>query len=419
MKTIVLGAGIVGTATAYFLAKQGHTVEVIERQSGAGRETSFGNGGVIHASEVEPWSQPGMPSKIWKWLGKEDAPLLVRYGAIPHMWRWGMKFIANCTPERFRRNSLANLRIALHSLKILQQIRVETGIEYDVRTVGVLKIYTSKQSFETGVKSAEFLSTQGLTFQPADAAECLRKEPALAASASSLVGGVYFPRDEVGDCHKFTTALAKRCADLGVAFRYGTTIRRLERKGDRIAAVETSAGRLPADNFVATLASHTPGILRGVGIDVPIYPVKGVTITVPAAAWPDRTQMPIIDDGRLFGLVPLGDRMRVSGSAEVTGFDTTPSPARCQAIIKNVVSVFPGFARCVDPATAKYWAGVRPVTPTGTPILDRSPLANLYIAAGHGHLGWTMGCGSGHVMADLVTGRQPEIELSGFALADH
>jgi D-amino-acid dehydrogenase len=310
MKTIVLGAGIVGTATAYFLAKQGHTVEVIERQSGAGLETSFGNGGVIHASEVEPWSQPGMPSKIWKWLGKEDAPLLVRYGAIPHMWRWGMKFIANCTPERFRRNSLVNLRIALHSLKVLQQIRVETGIEYDVRTVGVLKIYTSKQSFETGVKSAEFLSTQGLTFQPADAAECLRKEPALAASASSLVGGVYFPCDEVGDCHKFTTALAKRCADLGVAFHYGTTIQRLERKGDRIAAVETNAGRLPADNFVATLASHTPGILRGIGIDVPIYPVKGVTITVPAAAWPDRTQMPIIDDGRLFGLVPLGDRMR-------------------------------------------------------------------------------------------------------------
>jgi D-amino-acid dehydrogenase len=419
MKTVVLGAGVVGTATAYFLAKHGHEVEVIDRQSGAALETSFGNGGVIHASEVEPWSQPGMPAKIWKWLGKEDAPLLVRYGAIPHMWRWGMKFFANCTPERFRRNSLVNLRIALHSLKVLQQIRAETGIEYDVRTVGVLKIYTSKQSFEAGVKSAEFLSTQGLTFQPADAAECLRKEPALAASASSLVGGVYFPRDEVGDCHKFTTALAKRCADLGVIFRYATTIQRLERKGDRIVSVETGAGRLQADNFVAALASYAPGILRGVGIDAPIYPVKGVTITVPAAAWPDRTQMPIIDDGRLFGLVPLGDRMRVSGSAEVAGFDTTPSPARCQAVIKNVVSVFPGFARCVDPATAKYWAGVRPVTPTGTPILDRAPVANLYIAAGHGHLGWTMGCGSGHVMADLVAGRQPEIEMSGFALADH
>jgi D-amino-acid dehydrogenase len=419
MKTVVLGAGVVGTATAYFLAKHGHEVEVIDRQDGAALETSFGNGGVIHASEVEPWSQPGMPAKIWKWLGKEDAPLLVRYGAIPHMWRWGAKFIANCTIERFRRNSLVNLRIALHSLKILQQIRAETGIDYDVRTVGVLKIYTSRQSFETGVKSAEFLSTQGLSFQPVDAAECLRKEPALAASASSLVGGVYFPRDEVGDCHKFTSALAKRCADLGVTFRYGTTIQRLERKGDRIVSVETGAGRLQADNFVAALASFTPGILRGVGIDVPIYPVKGVTITVPAAAWPDRTQMPIIDDGRLFGLVPLGDRMRVSGSAEVAGFDTTPSPARCRAIIKNVVSVFPGFARCVDPATAKYWAGVRPVTPTGTPILCRAPLANLYIAAGHGHLGWTMGCGSGHVMADLVAGRQPEIEMSGFALADH
>lgn len=170
---------------------------------------------------------------------------------------------------------------------------------------------------------------------------------------------------------------------------------------------------------VAALASYTPGILRSIGVDVPIYPVKGVTITVPAAAWPDRTQMPIIDDGRPFGLVPLGDRVRVPGSAEVAGFDTTPSPARCQAIIKNVVSVFPGFAKCVDPATAKYRAGVRPVTPTGTPILDRAPLTNLYIAAGHGHLGWPMGCGSGHVMADLVAGRQPEIAMNGFALADH
>jgi D-amino-acid dehydrogenase len=419
MKTVVLGAGVVGIATAYFLAKHGHEVEVIERQQGAALETSFGNGGVIHASEVEPWSQPGMPGKIWQWLGKEDAPLLVRYGAIPHMWRWGAKFIANCTPERFQRNSLTNLRIALHSLKVLQQIRAETGIEYDLRTVGVLKVYTNKSSFENGVKSAEFLSTEGLIYQAIDAVECVRREPALATSANSLVGGVYFPRDEVGDCHKFTTALAQQCEKLGVKLRYGTTIQRLERRGARITAVETGNGKVQADNFVAALASHTPGIAKGVGIDVPIYPVKGVTITVPGAAWPERNQMPIIDDGNLFGLVPLGDRMRVSGSAEVAGFDATPSPARCEAILANVAKVFPGFTKCVDPTTAKYWAGIRPVTPSGTPILDRSPVANLFIAAGHGHLGWTMGCGSGQVVADLVAGNNPAIDMRGFALADH
>jgi D-amino-acid dehydrogenase len=419
MKVIVLGAGVVGTATAYFLAKQGHTVEVVERQGAAALETSFGNGGVIHASEVEPWSQPGMPSKILKWLGKEDAPLLVRYGAIPHMWRWGLKFFANCTPERFRRNALTNLKIALHSLKVLQQIRAETGIEYDLRTVGVLKIYTNAQSLAGGIESAKFLSGSGLTFQALDKAECVRREPALQASAATLAGGIYFPRDEVGDCHKFTTGLASHCVRLGVTFRYGTTIQRLVRDGGRIASVETSQGAIKADAVVAALGSFTPLALRSAGVEVPIYPVKGVTITVPGAAWKDRLQMPIIDDGRLFGLVPLGDRLRVSGSAEVADYDTTPSPARCRAIINNVISVFPDFAKCVDPATAKYWAGVRPVTPTGTPILGRSPIANLYIAAGHGHLGWTMGCGSGHVMADLVAGRTPEIDMSGFALSDH
>jgi D-amino-acid dehydrogenase len=419
MKVIVLGAGVVGTSTAYFLAKQGHEVEVVERQNGAALETSFGNGGVIHASEVEPWSQPGMPSKILKWLGKEDAPLLVRYSAIPHMWHWGLKFMANCTPERFRRNALVNLKIALHSLKTLQQIRADTGIEYDLRTDGVLKIYTSAQSMAGGIESAKFLSRSGLTFQEVDAAACIRREPALQASASSLAGGIYFPRDEVGDCHKFTTGLSKVCAELGVKFHYGTTIQRLLRSGNRVSAVATGNGTMRADAIVAALGSFTPVVLRTVGVGVPIYPVKGVTITVPGAAWSGRPQMPIIDDGRLFGLVPLGDRLRVSGSAEVAAYDTTPSPARCQAIIKNVISVFPDFAKCVDPATAKYWAGVRPVTPTGTPILGRSPLANLYIAAGHGHLGWTMGCGSGHVMADLVAGRTPEMDMRGFALADH
>ncbi|MES1152969.1 MAG: FAD-dependent oxidoreductase, partial [Dongia sp.] len=304
------------------------------------------------------------------------------------------------------------------SLKVLQQIRAETGIEYDVRTSGLMKVFTDPAALAACVKSAEFLATGGLVFEALDAAACVAREPALKAN-TALVGGVYFPREEVGDCHKFTTGLAKRCADLGVRFHFGTTIAQLERSGGRIAAVHTGNGTLRADNFVAALASFTPLLLRGVGIDVPIYPVKGVTITVPGDAWPGRPQLPIADDARIFGLVPLGDRLRVSGSAEVARFDTTPSPARCRAICNNVISVFPEFAKCLDPATAKYWAGVRPVTPAGTPILDRSPIANLFIAAGHGHLGWTMGCGSGQVVAAMVTGAQTDIDMSGFGLRDH
>ncbi len=419
MKTIVLGAGVVGTATAYFLAKNGHEVEVVERQNGAALETSFGNGGVLHAAEVEPWSQPGMPTKIMKWLGQEDAPLLVRYGAIPKMWRWGLKFIANCTPERFEQNALTNLKIALHSIEVVKQVRSEIAIDYDMRTNGMLKVYTSAQSFESSRKSAELFSRHGLPFRALTPDECVKLEPSLKPTAASLVGGLHFPGDEAGDCHKFTTALAAAAAALGVKFHYDTEIQRLERDGRRVGTVHTSRGPMRADNFVAALASYTPRVLKTVGVKVPIYPVKGVTITVSGAPWADRPEMPIADDGRIFGLVPLGGRLRVSGSAEVAAYDTTPSRARCQAIVNNVISVFPDFAKCYDPATAKFWAGVRPVTPTGTPILGSSPLANLFIAAGHGHLGWTMGCGSGHVVADLVAGRTPAIDMSGFALADH
>jgi D-amino-acid dehydrogenase len=419
MKTIVLGAGVVGTATAYFLAKHGHEVEVIERQKGAALETSFGNGGVLHAAEVEPWSQPGIPRKILKWLGKEDAPLLVRYGAIPKMWQWGLQFIANCTPERFKQNSLTNLRIALHSLEVVKQLRADIAVDYDMRTNGMLKVYTSRESFENGAKSAELFSRHGLPFKALSPQQCVELEPSLRPTVSSLVGGLHFPGDEAGDCHKFTTRLAAAAAELGVRFRYETEIQRLEASGGQVTKVHTSRGPIEADNFVAALASYTPLVLRSAGIRIPIYPVKGVTITVSGAPWDDRPKMPIADDGRIFGLVPLGDRLRVSGSAEVAAYDTTPSRARCQAIVNNVISVFPDFAKCYDPATAEFWAGVRPVTPTGTPILGRSPLANLYIAAGHGHLGWTMGCGSGHVVADLVAGRTPAIDMSGFALADH
>jgi D-amino-acid dehydrogenase len=275
-----------------------------------------------------------------------------------------------------------------------------------------LKVFTDAGALEACVKSAEHLATGGLVFETLDAAACVRREPALQSNAA-LVGGVYFPREEVGDCHKFTAGLAKRCAALGVKFRYGTTISHLDRDGGRISAVQTGNGAIRADNFVAALASFTPLVLKTVGINVPIYPVKGVTITVPGDAWPGRPRLPIADDARIFGLVPLGDRLRVSGSAEVARFDTTPSPARCRAIVNNVISVFPDFQKCLDPATAKYWAGVRPVTPTGTPILDRTPIRNLFIAAGHGHLGWTMGCGSGQLVAAMVTGAATDIDMSG------
>jgi D-amino-acid dehydrogenase len=410
MTTVVLGAGAVGTATAWYLAKAGHDVVVVERQPAAGMETSWGNGGVIHASEVEPWSQPGMPMKIVKWLGRENAPLLLRYGAIPQMWRWGLEFAGNCTPEKFRANARANLILALHSLKSLQEIGAEAGIAYDRATRGVIKIYRSKESFDASRRSADYLAEHGLLYEAVDPDRCVALEPALRDTRSTLAGALYFARDEVGDCNKFTQGLAAACAARGVTYRYGETVRAIEMSGRKVTAVTTDRGRISADTIVVAMGSFTAPLLARLGLRVPIYPVKGVSITFPRGAWNSAPAMPVIDDSKLFGFIPIGDRLRISGSAEITGYDTTPAPARAQAIIDNTSFTFPALKRHFDPSKARTWAGLRPVTPAGTPIIGRTRLDGLWVNAGHGHLGWTLSCGSGRVAADLITGRDPGIE---------
>ncbi|MFO0992470.1 MAG: D-amino acid dehydrogenase [Hyphomicrobiales bacterium] len=411
MTTVVLGAGAVGVATAWYLSKAGEDVVVIERQPEAGLETSWGNGGVIHASEVEPWSQPGMPRKIMGWLGKENAPLLLRYGAIPHMWRWGLEFAQNCTPERFKANAKANLDLALHSLKSLQEIGAETGIKYDRATRGVLKIYRSSDSLDGAQRSTDYLAGHGLLYERVDANRAVELEPALEATKPTMVGALYFARDEVGDCNKFTQGLAAACAAQGVKFRYGETVQSIETANGRATGVVTNKERIAADTIVVALGSFTAPLLAKLGIRVPIYPVKGLSITFPRGAWNSAPQIPVIDDSKLFGLVPLGDRMRISGSAEITGYDTTPAESRAQAIAENAGFTFPEMKRHLDISKARIWAGLRPVTPAGTPIIGRTGVGGLWVNAGHGHLGWTLACGSGRVAADLIAGRKPGIKV--------
>jgi D-amino-acid dehydrogenase len=411
MTTVVLGAGAVGVATAWYLRKAGHDVVVVERQTAAGMETSWGNGGVIHASEVEPWSQPGMPRKILGWLGKENAPLLLRYSAIPHMWRWGLDFSRNCTPEKFRANSKANLDLALHSLKSLQEIGAETGIVYDRATRGVLKIYRSKDSLDGAIRSMDFLAQHGLLYERAGVDRCVELEPALKDTSPTLAGALYFARDEVGDCNKFTQGLAAACAARGVSYRYGETVQSVETAANRVTGVVTGKGRIAADTVVVAMGSFTAPLLANLGIRVPIYPVKGISITFPRGAWNSAPQMPVIDDSKLFGLVPIGDRMRISGSAEIAGYDATPAQARAEAIVENASYTFPDMKRHLDLSKARIWAGLRPVSPAGTPIIGLTPVQGLWVNAGHGHLGWTLACGSGRVLADLVAGRDPGIPV--------
>ncbi len=417
MRAIVLGGGVIGTSTAYYLAKAGHEVHLVERQEDVALETSFANGGVLHTSEAEPWSRPGMWINILKWMGRENAPMLLRARAIPQMWRWGLSFIRNCTLERYRRHTAINLRLSFYTLKCVKEIREETGIDYDLMQKGTLKIYTNPQSLSQARTECETLVSHGMVFEVADAERCVEIEPALEPIAGTLVGGLYFPPDEHGDCRKFTVALRRHCQEhLGVNFHFDTEVRSLVRQGDRVDAVETSNGPMSGDVFVAAMGSYTAKLLWPVGVRLSIYPAKGVTVTVPAAGWADGPSVPIIDDSRLFGLIRIGDRYRCSGSVEFTGFDATPNENRCQALVNNVISVFPAFAKCYDPVTAILWAGLRPMVPSGNPYLGLTSIRNLFVNAGHGHLGWTMSCGSSRVVADLVAGRRPDIDTTGLTL---
>lgn len=416
MKSIVLGGGVIGTTTAYCLAKTGHEVHLVDRQPDVAMETSAANGSVMHASACEPWSRPGVWKNVLRWLGKEDAPLLLRYGAIPGMWRWGLDFIRNCNPSDFVRNTKANLRLASRSLECVARIVAETEIVFDRQVNGTLKVYDDPRSFDAAAEEASVARSYGLAVEVVNGRRAIEIERALAGRPNPPVGAVYFAKDEHGDCQKFTRGLAGQCRKLGVVIHTGTRIDDLQRDGSRIATIATSKGEMRADNFVVAMGSYSPLIVAKLGIRLPIYPIKGVTVTVAADNWPDHVQRPVIDETRLFGLVPLGDRLRCSGLAEFTGYDPTPSLVRCRALVDNVIAGFPAFAGCYDADRAVNWAGLRPATPTGTPILGRSPIANLFFNTGHNHLGWTLACGSADVVASIVNGQDPGLDLDRLQL---
>ncbi|NNL85197.1 MAG: D-amino acid dehydrogenase [Myxococcales bacterium] len=416
MKTVVIGAGVVGTMTAYYLQRRGHEVTVVEREFDVAQGACFANGGIVHASEVMPWSQPGMPSRVLRWLGHEDAPVLLRARALPHLLGWGASFLRNCSAARFRENTLANLRLALLSQTSFREVRREVGHDYDLNSAGYLKIYSDRPALDAAVALSESMRADGMNFEVLGAAECAALEPALAPAAEVLAGGIYFPDDELGDSYKFTVGVAEYVKGRGATFHTGTAVEGFDVSGDAVLGLRTSRGRLVADRYVVATGVHTPRLLRPIGLAIPIYPVKGVSVTVPADAWDEPPRMAIIDEARLYAMAPLGERLRVVGSAEVTRFDTAPDARRCQAIVDNATEVFPDFARCYDPDRALHWAGLRPVTPSGTPLLGATRIRNLFLNTGHCHQGFTLSCGSGRVVADIVDRRAPEIDMRGLTL---
>lgn len=416
MKVVVLGAGVVGISSAWYLAAAGHDVTVIEREEGAGLQTSFANGGQISVSHAEPWANPHAPLQALRWLGREDAPLLFRLRADPAQWWWALRFLRECTPGRTRRNIGNIVRLALYSRHCLQALRAATGIAYDHLERGILHLHTDQAAYAAAVDAAAVMREFGLDRHPINVDQCLAIEPELAGAAHLLVGGDWTPSDESGDAHKFTRNLATLCAERGVHFRYGTRIEQLLAEGGRITGVTISsaAGQevLSADAYVVALGSYSPLLLRPLGMHLPIYPAKGYSATIELADPAENNGAPTVsltDDSHKLVFSRLGNRLRVAGTAEFNGYNLDLNPVRCAALLQRTRQLFPALKMVGEP---QYWCGLRPATPSNLPYIGRSPYNNLWINSGHGTLGWTMACGSGAALAELISGRQPEPEFS-------
>ncbi|MBU6436187.1 MAG: D-amino acid dehydrogenase [Betaproteobacteria bacterium] len=412
MRVAVIGAGVIGVSTAWFLRQQGHEVVVIDRQPGPAQETSFANACQISVSYSEPWATPAALPKLLKWLGRDDAPLLFRPRAELQQWRWGAQFLIECQPQRVRRNIVNMLSLSSYSRQTLQQLRQQLGLQYDQLEKGILRISGEPQSGQ-GAEIAALMRRFGCERLPQTADGCVQVEPALAAYRDHIAGGDYTPTDESGDVYQFTTQLAERASAAGVRFLFDSQITQLRRQGQRVAGVEYIAadGRyqtLKADAYVLAAGSYSVQLARQVGLFLNIYPTKGYSATLPIIDAAKAPTVSITDDDHKLAISRIGDRLRVAGTAELAGYDRTLNPVRCQALVRRIGELFPGAC---DLNAAQFWTGLRPSTPSNVPYVGQSALDNLWLNTGHGTLGWTMGAGSGRALADLVSGYEPQLQF--------
>ncbi len=410
MKVIVLGAGVVGVAGAWYLARAGHEVTVVERRAQAGLETSFANGGQISAGHAEPWASPAVVPRVLRWLGREDAPMLFRPRADWAQWAWALGFLRECLPGRFERNMRELAGLALYSRRCLAALRAETGLQYDQLARGILHFCTEPRDFEALAAHAEAMRALGIAREVKSAAECLAIEPALGGSDLRIAGGVYTPQDESGDAFKFTQGLARLASARGVKFLYETALAAIETEGGRIAGLRLAGAARPlvADAYVVSLGSFSARLLAPLGIRVPIYPLKGYSITMPLAPGARAPSVSLTDEGFKIVISRLGDRLRAAGTAELAGYDASLNPVRGAAIAARVRRLFPALGATEG---IEHWAGLRPATPNNVPLIGRTRFANLFLNTGHVTLGWTLACGSGQAIADLVSGRTPEVKF--------
>ncbi len=414
MRVVILGSGVIGVTSAWYLAQAGHEVTVIDRQAGPALETSFGNAGEISPGYASPWAAPGIPMKALKWLFMHHAPLIVQPRPDPAKIRWVLQMLTNCTAGAYAVNKSRMVRLAEYSRDCLMDLRSSTGITYDERTQGTLQLFRTQKQVDAACKDIKVLQADGVPFEVLSPEQCIAAEPGLAPNFNKIAGGLHLPGDETGDCFKFTNRLAEMAKAAGVIFRFGVKVTALDRQGDKIVAVETSEGHITADAFVLALGSYSPALAKPLGLTLPVYPVKGYSITVPIV---DEARAPVstvMDETFKIAITRLGDRIRVGGMAEIAGFDNTLHAGRQQTLAHSVEDLFGGAG---DQTRATFWCGLRPMTPDGTPILGRSAIGNLFLNTGHGTLGWTMAAGSGRALADMVSGRATDIDTSDLGLA--
>lgn len=413
MKITILGAGVIGVTSAYYLAKAGHEVTVIDRQQGPALETSFANAGEVSFGYCSPWAAPGIPQKALKWIFMEHAPLILRPKLDVAMLSWMFKMLTNCTSERYALNKSRMLRLADYSRLALAEVRTETNVDYDQRMQGTLQLFRTQAQLDASAKDVKPLAADGIPFEVLDPDGCIRVEPALAHVREKIVGGLLTPKDETGDCFKFTNLLSEKAINMGVRFEWGVNIKGLNVEGGEAKGVVTDRGTITSDAVVVAMGSFSPLLVKPHGINLPVYPVKGYSLTIPIIDVARAPESTVMDETYKIAITRLGDRIRVGGMAEISGYTNDLGEARRRTLEHSVTDLFPGG----DISKANFWSGLRPMTPDGTPVIGATKVRNLFLNTGHGTLGWTMSCGSAKVLADIVSGRKADIETKDLAVA--
>lgn len=412
MRVIVLGSGVIGVASAYYLAQQGAEVTVLDRQSGPAEETSFGNAGQISPGYSTPWAAPGIPFKAVKWMFQHHAPLAINLDGSMWQLQWMAQMLKNCNPQSYAVNKERMMRVAEYSRDCLRELRKDTGINYENRAKGTLQLFRKEAQMEAVQRDISVLEECGVSYELLNGNELGRVEPALANAQDKLVGGLHLPNDETGDCYLFTNALAQIAKELGVNFQFNQNVEKLIVEGDEIKGVQVNGKVLTADRYVLAFGSYSRDFLKPLDLQLPVYPVKGYSLTIPIIDPAFAPQSTVLDETYKIAITRFDQRIRVGGMAELSGFNLGLNEDRRATLQMVTQDLFPGG----DMAQASFWTGLRPMTPDSTPIIGATRFKNLFLNTGHGTLGWTMACGSGKLISDIVLNHKTEISTDGLSI---